>query len=100
MRGPGRGARGCPRSDQRSVDVDLKPHLSRYWLNAKAKETDPEGFARDVRAVCETYAGAPMAHMRGHHVMSADEKTGILNDVLAKPYRWTYRGRVLSAGAA
>lgn len=35
------------------------------------------GFARDVKAVCETYAGAPMAHMRGDHVISTDEKTGI-----------------------
>ncbi|MBA2320975.1 MAG: hypothetical protein H0V89_07460 [Deltaproteobacteria bacterium] len=58
-------------------EVDLKPHRSRYWLNSKAKETDPVGFARDERAVCDTYAGATRALMRGEHVMSTDEKTGI-----------------------
>jgi hypothetical protein len=46
-------------------------------LNAKTRDTDPEGFARAAAEVCETYRTAPDQHMRGHHVVSTDEKTGI-----------------------
>jgi transposase len=58
-------------------EVDLKPHLSRYWLNAKTKEADPEAFAAAVGEVCEVYRTAAEAHMLGEHVESTDEKTGI-----------------------
>ena len=57
--------------------ADLKPHRSRYWLNAKSKDTDPEGFARAAAEVCDTYRRAPEEHIRGNHVISTDEKTGI-----------------------
>jgi hypothetical protein len=46
-------------------------------FNAKTKDTDPEGFARDCVAVCDAYRGAALAHMLGEHVISTDEKTGI-----------------------
>lgn len=58
-------------------EADLKPHRSRYWLNAKAKDTDPEAFARAAADVCDVYRRAPEAHMRGEHIVSTDEKTGI-----------------------
>lgn len=58
-------------------EADLKPHLSRYWLNAKAKDTDPEGFARAATAVCDAYRRAPEAYLRGEHTVSNDEKTSI-----------------------
>lgn len=58
-------------------EVDLKPHRSQYWLNAKTRQTDPEGFARAVSEVCSTYREAAEAHMRGEHVECVDEKTGI-----------------------
>src|SRR3954452_5027365 len=34
-------------------EAALQPHKSRYWLNTT--ETDPEVFARQVAAVCDTY---------------------------------------------
>lgn len=46
-------------------------------FNAKTKDTDPEAFARDSVAVCETYRTAAERHMLGEHVLSTDEKTGI-----------------------
>lgn len=56
-------------------DADLKPHLSRYWLNAKYD--DPETFKQQVAGVCDVYAMAPTAHQQGTHVVSTDEMTGI-----------------------
>ena len=58
-------------------EADLKPHRSRYWLNAKTKDTDPEGFALAAADVCDTYRKAPDDHMLGKHVVSTDEKTSI-----------------------
>ena len=56
-------------------EADLKPHLFRYWLNAKYEA--PETFNEQVTGVCETYAKAPTAHEEGGHVVSTDEMTGI-----------------------
>jgi transposase len=56
-------------------EADLKPHLSRYWLNANPK--DPEAFDAEVRLVCELYATAKILHKAGIHLVSTDEKTGI-----------------------
>ena len=53
----------------------LKPHLSRYWLNANPE--DPDVFEQQVRDVCELYAQAEQLHADGIHLMSTDEKTGI-----------------------
>jgi len=56
-------------------DADLKPHLSRYWLNAKYD--DPQTFNEQVTRVCDVYAMAPTAREQGIHVVSTDEMTGI-----------------------
>ena len=56
-------------------DADLKPHLSRYWLNANPD--DPETFAEEVETVCDVYAEAPELHERGVTIVCTDEKTGI-----------------------
>ena len=55
--------------------ADLKPHLSRYWLNANPD--DPEKFAKEVETVCDLYARTPDLHQRGISIVSTDEKTGI-----------------------
>lgn len=56
-------------------EVDLKPHRSRYWLNAP--ERDTETFANEVKEVCELYESAKTLHEEGTHLISTDEKTGI-----------------------
>jgi transposase len=56
-------------------DADLKPHQSRYWLNANPE--DPEAFDAQVRTVCSLYLQARILHAAGVHLMSTDEKTGI-----------------------
>ena len=55
--------------------ADLKPHLSRYWLNANPD--DPEKFAEEVETVCDLYARTPDLHQQGISIVSTDEKTGI-----------------------
>lgn len=56
--------------------VDLKPHLSRYWLNTKEK--DPEVFRQQVELVCETYLQAPQRFsLENTRTISVDEMTGI-----------------------
>jgi len=65
-----------PRSVGRFLDeADLKPHLSRYWLNAKPD--DPETFAKEIKTVCDVYHQAPQLHQEGVSIVSTDEKTGI-----------------------
>jgi transposase len=56
-------------------DADLKPHQSRYWLNAHPE--DPAAFGAQVRTVCSLYLQARVLHAAGVHLMSTDEKTGI-----------------------
>ena len=56
-------------------EADLKPHLSRYWLNSNPD--DPEMFAKEVKSVCDVYAQAPELHQAGVSIVSTDEKTGI-----------------------
>ena len=53
----------------------IKPHLSRYWLNAQPK--DPAAFDAQVRVVCALYRQATQLHKLGIHLVSTDEKTGI-----------------------
>ena len=66
-----------PRHVGRILDeADLKPHLSRYWLNNNRDE-DPEAFDAVVRFVCNLYLSALTLHEKGVHVVSMDEKTGI-----------------------
>ena len=56
-------------------EADLKPHLSRYWLNADPD--DPETFAQETKTVCEVYHQTPQLHQEGVSIISTDEKTGI-----------------------
>ena len=53
----------------------IKPHLSRYWLNAQPE--DQAAFDAQVRAVCALYRQATELHRRGIHVVCTDEKIGI-----------------------
>ena len=55
--------------------ADLKPHLSRYWLNPDVD--DPEAFEANVRKICDLYADAPELAKEGVEVHSTDEMTGI-----------------------
>jgi transposase len=57
-------------------EADLKPHLTRYWLNnERAKE--PEVFDAEVRRVCQHYAQALSLREEGVHLVSTDEKSSI-----------------------
>jgi transposase len=57
------------------AEADLKPHRSRYWLNADPE--DPAAFAQAVQLICDLYAQALTLHAQGIHLYSTDEKTGI-----------------------
>jgi len=66
-----------PRHVGRILDeADLKPHLSRYWLN-NARAKDPEAFDAGVNTICSLYVEAPSLHQQGIHIVCTDEKTGI-----------------------
>jgi len=56
-------------------EADLKPHRSRYWLNANPD--DPETFAAEVKNVCDLHLQAQALHQQGISLVSTDEKTGI-----------------------
>ncbi len=56
-------------------DAKIKPHLSRYWLNACP--ADPAQFDEQVRQICTIYRQAAALHSQGIHVVCIDEKTGI-----------------------
>jgi len=53
--------------------LDLQPHRSRYWLNAKP---DPQKEEK-IRVVCARYQQAQEAAARGELTFSVDEMTGI-----------------------
>jgi len=53
--------------------IDLQPHRSRYWLNAKP---DPQKEDK-IRALCQVYQRAQDAAQRGELTFSVDEMTGI-----------------------
>jgi transposase len=56
-------------------EAKIKPHLSRYWLNAQPE--DEAVFEAQVRAICALYRQATQLHKLGIHLVSTDEKTGI-----------------------
>ena len=56
-------------------EAKIKPHLSRYWLNAQPE--DEAVFDAQVRAICALYRQATQLHKRGIHLVATDEKTGI-----------------------
>jgi transposase len=57
-------------------EMDVKPHLSRYWLHNE-RNKDPVTFDAEVKTVCDLYAAAPTLYQQGIHLISLDEKTGI-----------------------
>jgi transposase len=61
--------------------VDLQPHRSRYWLNAKP-DPNKEGI---IRAVCALYQQAQEAARRGELTFSVDEMTGLQALARIKP---------------
>ena len=63
-----------PRHVGRLLDeADLKPHMSRYWLN-NDREQDPEQFDAETKTVCDLYAAAPRLYQQGSRLVSMDEK--------------------------
>jgi len=57
---------------QRFLKADLKPHQSRYWLNANPE--DPETFASEVETVCELYSQALELHRE--YICSVPDENG------------------------
>ena len=53
----------------------LKPHLTRYWLNANPK--NPEIFKQQSNQICQIYQKAEELNNNNIHVLSIDEMTGI-----------------------
>ena len=56
-------------------EVDLKPHQTRYWLNANPK--DHILFQSQIKAICELYLNAQTLFDQQVIIISTDEKTGI-----------------------
>jgi transposase len=57
-------------------EAALQPHKSRYWLNTTEK--DPEQFAQQAKAVCDTYRAAPELEQTQHtYTICVDEMTGV-----------------------
>jgi len=56
-------------------DNDLKPHLSKAWLNREPG--DKTKFDREASLVTTIYQQAKVLAEQGAHLMSTDEKTGI-----------------------
>lgn len=57
-------------------EAAMQPHKSRYWLNTTEK--DPERFAAQVKAVCDTYLAAPeQERIHQTHTVCVDEMTGV-----------------------
>src|SRR5215203_2372830 len=59
-----------------SKEVDLKPHLIRYWLTPAADEP-PEERVERIADVCATYREAPARVAAGERIVSTDEMTGV-----------------------
>lgn len=57
------------------TEARIKPHLSRYWLNAHKE--DPEQFPKEAKIICDLYHKAQELHSQGIFLISTDEKTGI-----------------------
>ncbi len=70
----------------------MKPHLSRYWLNANPD--DPDAFRAQVQVVCACYQEAPALSRDGAHTVSVDEMTGIQALERIAPTRPMRPGRV------
>ncbi len=73
-------------------ELNLKPHLSKYWLNAPPK--DEAAFDAQVRTICALYRQAGQLHRQGIHLMCLDEKSGIQALERKHPERGPVPGRV------
>ena len=73
-------------------ELNLKPHLSKYWLNAPPK--DEAAFDAQVRTICALYRQAGRLHRQGVHLMCLDEKSGIQALERKHPERGPVPGRV------
>ncbi len=83
-----------PRHMGRILDeADLKPHLSRYWLNNKRSEA-PKTFDAAVKQVCDHYLSAFQLHQAGTRLVSTDEKSGIQALERKQPTRPMIPGQV------
>lgn len=71
---------------------NLKPHLSRYWLNHEVE--DEAVFRQEVREICTLYHQAEELHEQGVHKISVDEKTGIQALERIHPTRPMQAGKV------
>ena len=56
-------------------DSCIKPHLSRYWLNANPE--DPELFQKQIETICQLYLRASKLFADNIKLLCVDEKTGI-----------------------
>jgi transposase len=56
-------------------DSFIKPHLSRYWLNANPE--DPELFQQEIEKICQLYLKAAELFANNINLICIDEKTGI-----------------------
>ena len=54
---------------------DIKPHLSRYWLNPKIE--NEEEFNKIVKAICDIYLMTTQFAKNNTRVVSVDEKSGM-----------------------
>jgi hypothetical protein len=57
------------------TQAHIKPHLSRYWLNASPD--NPEQFYKESKEVCDLYHQSFDLFNQKIYVVSTDEKTGI-----------------------
>ncbi len=73
-------------------EAKIKPHLSRYWLNALPK--DEAKFDAQVRAVCALYKQAQQLHRQGVRLVCVDEKSGIQALEHKHPAQGVKRGQV------
>ncbi|MCP5069846.1 MAG: IS630 family transposase, partial [bacterium] len=72
--------------------LNLKPHRSKYWLNARPK--DEAAFDAQVRTICALYRQAGQLHRQGIHLMCVDEKSGMQALEHKHPERGPVPGRV------
>jgi len=81
-----------PKSGAFLKERDLKPHLTKGWLNPKIE--NEEEFQETVEKICEIYNSAEILEKNGTQVMSTDEKMGIQAREHANPKQTMQPGQV------
>jgi hypothetical protein len=91
----------APGISQRQVkrfldQADRKPHRSQYWLNPKIG--DREEYEEHAKSICDLYQQAKSLSENGVHLVSTDEKTGILQNTVTvhRVQVSGFRGQVVS----